>query len=739
MKKDDQLLWADLVKMAKDVGDDFMDPLSFNSTLIPSDPSVYKANILMNPLIGQHFYDQLIQEFLGQGYTEGTSSSASLFTFPYDWRYGVTGVLDESTGKTTVDLLKEKISSIIQQTGSAKVDVVAHSTGGLLVKKYVMENASNHNIGKAVFVGVPNLGAPKAYKVLLEGDGFGVPWLADSEMKKLSQNFPVVYDLAPSDKYFSQKKSPIKILSGKIFKDTEKELTFSEVKDYLLNEKKLNSLAIEKAHSLHTTNFDSYDLRTAGVDLYNIVGCKTGTLTQMLDFQKPNGEHIRYDYAEPEPGDGTVPLESATNLPVDQAHKFFALKADHGKMPSQNGIRQTIVNVISGSSLNVDSSITQDITKCKLKGKAISVFSPLDIEVTDQDGNFLGFASDGSVQNDIPQAEFSFAGEHKFLYLPDEDGQTYTIKVRGTGSGIFTLKIKDLDNGVESASVFTNIPVTTDLVGNLKFSNSGTSLELDNNHDGQIDSILYPSILNQNQTADIYTPISTLSLSGKKNGAEKYIGAVQINILTGEQIIIGRENETSGILEINYRLDAGDWKKATSTFETLFLNSTSTLPSVSALGKHKLEYYAVDKAGNIEDTQEQEFEIIEEPKVSPPPSGGGGYVLPVILPIATSTLATTTKISIIENKIVGEVLGSSKYFFTKTLRFGSRGEDVKKLQEFLNTQGFLVAKYGNGSVGKETKYFGPLTRSALIRFQKYVGLKPSGVLDTDTLGYINFN
>jgi triacylglycerol esterase/lipase EstA (alpha/beta hydrolase family) len=41
--------------------------------------------------------------------------------------------------------LAKKIQDIMAQTGSDKVDVVAHSMGGLIVKKYVMDNpTTNH-------------------------------------------------------------------------------------------------------------------------------------------------------------------------------------------------------------------------------------------------------------------------------------------------------------------------------------------------------------------------------------------------------------------------------------------------------------------------------------------------------------------------------------------------------------------------------------------------------------------
>lgn len=59
-----------------------------------------------------------------------------------------------------------------------------------------------------------------------------------------------------------------------------------------------------------------------------------------------------------------------------------------------------------------------------------------------------------------------------------------------------------------------------------------------------------------------------------------------------------------------------------------------------------------------------------------------------------------------------------KFIFTKNLTVGSTGEDVRELQKFLNSRGFIVALSGPGSSGNETSYFGNLTKSALIKFQE---------------------
>lgn len=56
--------------------------------------------------------------------------------------------------------------------------------------------------------------------------------------------------------------------------------------------------------------------------------------------------------------------------------------------------------------------------------------------------------------------------------------------------------------------------------------------------------------------------------------------------------------------------------------------------------------------------------------------------------------------------------------FTRDLRKGDRGEDVKRLQEYLNARGFIVAESGVGSPGNETQLFGVNTELALKKFQE---------------------
>ena len=68
---------------------------------------------------------------------------------------------------------------------------------------------------------------------------------------------------------------------------------------------------------------------------------------------------------------------------------------------------------------------------------------------------------------------------------------------------------------------------------------------------------------------------------------------------------------------------------------------------------------------------------------------------------------------------------SAKCSFTRPLTVGSRGDDVKCLQQTLNAGGYKVAAQGPGSPGNESMYFGPATKAAVAKWQAASGVSPA--------------
>lgn len=122
--------------------------------------------------------------------------------------------------------------------------------------------------------------------------------------------------------------------------------------------------------------------------------------------------------------------------------------------------------------------------------------------------------------------------------------------------------------------------------------------------------------------------------------------------------------------------------------------------------------------------------------------GGGGYTpfnaqnTKISVNNATSAKATTTpSTNTFLPAVKNEALTDLTFIYKpnrdvialkfRSISVGAVGVDVLELQRFLNNNNFLVSKAGAGSKGKETRFFGPATRNALIRFQKAAGITPA--------------
>ena len=75
--------------------------------------------------------------------------------------------------------------------------------------------------------------------------------------------------------------------------------------------------------------------------------------------------------------------------------------------------------------------------------------------------------------------------------------------------------------------------------------------------------------------------------------------------------------------------------------------------------------------------------------------------------------------------------------FPRDLRLGMSGEDVQRLQIFLNTHGYLIAISGPGSKGAESTSFSRRTEAALKLFQRANGFSPDGILEDGTRARLN--
>lgn len=424
------LVWPNITQMLLDRGDDFMvQSLSLdgngNSIRTVQTGDIVRAVGTVNIFAG------LIESLEEAGYM----SEESYFTFPYDWRLS----LDIS-----MSLLAEKINTIKQQTGYEKVHVIAHSMGGLLLKDYLHTYGSGL-IDKVIFIGTPHLGAPKAAKTILFGDRFGNSWLAEEAMRIIARNALAVYQLLPNQEYFNEFSGYLKPAD---FAPTMPPLDYAATQDFI-GQQGGNPGLVNQAKNFSSKNLHLLNINNGHT--YAFIGCNEATQAG-YELEQGNTEIKTVKYTS---GDKTVPMISAEYLPAGTP--YYVTGSTHTQLPSADVVKGAIIQILGDQvPILTSGKINSSSINCTFAGKEMLWRSPVDVHVYDSESNHAGPVENNALENNIPGVSYDIIGHRKFIFLPTDANQTYTVKAVGTDRGTFDLILRDNDNGQITDTAFFN-------------------------------------------------------------------------------------------------------------------------------------------------------------------------------------------------------------------------------------------------------------------------------------------
>jgi len=470
LTKNAETLWLDKSRLVSSTSDDFLDALAYDSDLQPIDREVIAGEVIdkVDLLPGVTAFDytaNLLKDLTASGYELGKD----LFLAPYDWR-------------TSASSLGRIILNVQAQTGFWALDVVAHSLGGLAVKKLASASSSGSSMfNKVIFVGTPFLGAPKALKTLMFGDNLSIPVLSSAEIKKIATNMPSLYQLLPTREYYNRLGSALSLPQPLTYDGT---MAFGQSQG-------LNNKAWQLADQLHSQEFDTGDLRTKGLDVYNIVGCGSPTIKNIKRHELADGSMSSGYQPMFTLGDGTVPLESALT-PTDSGKTIYAIDGDHAHLLSSPDMGRQIAKLLAGQLETWGGYLTTAQFECDFSGRLISVFSPVDLIAKDNSGHLVGRLPDGQIRKDIGKAGYEELDDHKFLFWPSSAAAPQ-VSLQGTGSGTFTLSVETIKNGIlMDTATYNDIPVSANFNGQLNLDGQ-TTLLVDGDGDGQVEKTLAPT------------------------------------------------------------------------------------------------------------------------------------------------------------------------------------------------------------------------------------------------------
>ncbi|MDO8668146.1 MAG: hypothetical protein Q7K35_03535 [bacterium] len=554
---------------------------------------------IVRTILDNDFYEGMINELKQNGYVE----NENLFVFPYDWRLD----LNWSAGGIPYngfDSLKDKIEKVKLLTGAEKVDIIAHSMGGLVAKNYIKHYGSG-SVDKFIDIGTPHLGAPGAFKILMYGDDldfnyFGLG-LNSEKIKFISQNFPSIYQLLPSQNYFDSANSDytyyIYDMHDLDNNGITDKLNYAQSIDFMKNADRNNYL-LGYNDVLHS-DLDNYSPKADGIETYNIMGCGSPTIGQIfvLNKEKSGGYEYGLKYIS---GDGTVPLRSAEALQADDS--YYIKGVEHSSLPGANGVKQVtraiLENKISSFSLANYPVMSRDDSNCALTGTQISFHSPIDLNVYDENNHHLGPNESGDIEMGIEGAQYDNLDGNKFVFLPE--GHNYQVVGSSTASGSFNARVQTVQAGQYTQTVYYNqVPLNSaSTTVKLQINNGQTAgaIEIDQDGDKTFEATAEPSaVLNKAEAADLVKPETQIEISGSGGTVES--GGYYISTTT--VALIAADNQGgSGILKTEYSLDNG----------LTWLNYGDPI-IFNGDGEYSVLFKSTDRAGNTEEEKAQALKI----------------------------------------------------------------------------------------------------------------------------------
>lgn len=467
----------------------------------------------LDPIL--HKYDDLVSSLERNGYQK----DMNLFLFPYDWRV---------TNKTSALYLQDKIEDVIRKTGVSKVDVVAHSMGGLVARSYVeeLEGAQYTDaIDQLITLGTPHRGSPEAYLKWEAGEGY-FTWndkLArhhfeqeaeesgydDDLMGYIRDKVVSVGELLPDDDYL------IEASSGGIrsYPSGYPQNSFLEALNNPDNVSKLDEIRFS-----------------------NIIGAddkdRTISSIRIVDSSVPgkwnHGMPENFDDADTDQGlnygkgDQAVPETSAKGIEADET---IEIAAAHNELPTK--AQCDVFRKLTGEQ---ECDYDEDIHIPNIL--LFDVFSPVDIQVVSPSGLKVGrdFESGGSL-NQIPGAYYTGSDtKNEFITIPNPEKGEYRILTMGTEIGSYRIEateIRESGSGEAGESVVT-------FVGDASFGSEETfSVALSDAgvSTGGAAGILAPATLTQADDDD--------DAEGKKKNVKKNKDASVAVSVTEEGVVTG--------------------------------------------------------------------------------------------------------------------------------------------------------------------------------------------------------
>jgi Tol biopolymer transport system component/pimeloyl-ACP methyl ester carboxylesterase len=603
-------IWLNVCEAVKPGTDDFFDVLKFDQAGQPLIEAIHPNGAMVkSPFAGldpnfRTGYED-IEAFFEDPAHDGYVLGDDFVIFAYDWRQHVDGAVAD---------LNSTVAAIRARTGASRVDIIAHSQGGLVVKQFLLTASERTHVDQVVFLGAPLLGTPLLTYGLLGGTclpvfSSGLFCVIDpNEVADVARTLPSTTDLAPSPGFYD-----LASFLGLPAPYVDRRTNLPEAppnNDYNAFVARAHEAGIPDHYLVESRALHADDVSIASgssstatapwlasiplsVNLSLVAG--TGLATPGQVIERLNVQF--FDLIDPSTGakigitihvaqtaeftavDGDLDVvtpSASLNFAARPANvrAFYASGKTHAQLTLREGLPITLALLRGQDPVSASLVAAQPGPPT---GILVDVHSPVHVIASDGQGRRLGFDGSNAI-GEIPVAALNRIGDAEFLTLPY--GSTYTVQLRGYALGDSLLRVRALDGSTARQYVFAHVPVRTTSVGSLTISGTGlpTSLALDLDGDGSVDRTIPAVALSGSAAADFTPPIiSTIAPSGRAT-----VGVVNVDWSASDA--------DSGVLQSFGMVD-----RTISGGGTML-----DVPGPVALspGTHIIEVFAEDRAGN---------------------------------------------------------------------------------------------------------------------------------------------
>jgi len=476
-------------------------------------------------------YGKLIDHLVDRGYVKDTD----LFAFAYDWRKNLT--------ETARDL-GTRIQEVVAETGGRKVNIVAHSMGGVVARQY-LNTTPNAPVQKLILLGVPSHGSPDAFQALHPELGLPIGLQPGNVMQEIASTCPATFELLPTARFFElydhifedyrgyAAGSSKWTTPGPIIGETgEATWTATYVTNPNSSLQGVNHALLMQALSFHDTLGSS--LGFAG-QTFIIAG--SGRATNLVFVRRQAhpitaaGLTMHEDFtwtARPTNGDGRVPLLSVTQLESDGPVSVFHTKADHTGMLNNGDVQTLLASILSGTPIaegdvakedSLSDGCRENQANPRYRTAVVTIKSPVELHIYDEAGEHIGPTAEGYIEK-TADADYFYLGENTVAYLP-VDGK-YSLELVGLSAGVFGIDFTVYDEiSGEDANAYSldDLPTAEGArawVGYEPNASAAPVLHLDLDGDGTIDSTYTatPQAAWLESSTEAVTPAAGVRLTG---------------------------------------------------------------------------------------------------------------------------------------------------------------------------------------------------------------------------------